>query len=122
MGVHRGFWRLGFAVIRRGQVVLCVLAGDYGKPPPGVVVQSNLFNPTHGSVVFAPITSHLIDAPLFRIPLNPTKTNGLSRESQIMTDKITAIRVDRVRKAIGRLNRSEIRALNDALRLWLNLD
>ena len=35
---------------RRGDVVICVLSGDYGKPRPAVVVQSDLFNPTHASI------------------------------------------------------------------------
>jgi mRNA-degrading endonuclease toxin of MazEF toxin-antitoxin module len=35
---------------QRGDVVVCVLSGDYGKPRPAVVVQSDVFNPTHASV------------------------------------------------------------------------
>lgn len=34
--------------IYRGDVVVCVSQGDYGKPRPAIVVQSDLFNPTHG--------------------------------------------------------------------------
>jgi mRNA interferase MazF len=29
--------------VKRGDVVVCTLAGDYGKPRPAVVVQSDLF-------------------------------------------------------------------------------
>ena len=35
------------------------------KPRPAVVVQSNLFNGTHSSVVVCPIAGHLEDAPFF---------------------------------------------------------
>lgn len=35
---------------QRGEIVVCVLSGDYGKPRPAVVVQSDLFNPTHASI------------------------------------------------------------------------
>src|ERR1017187_6373104 len=55
--------------IMRGDVVVCAAPGDYGKPRPAVVVQSDLFNGTHASVVVCLITSHLEDAPLFRIPI-----------------------------------------------------
>ena len=66
--------------ITRGDVVLVVAPGDYGKPRPAVVVQSDLFNPTHASVVVCPVTSDLIDAPLFGSPSAPgpaTGSNGI---------------------------------------------
>ncbi|MEM8868009.1 MAG: type II toxin-antitoxin system PemK/MazF family toxin, partial [Verrucomicrobiota bacterium] len=47
--------------IARGDVVLCVVAGDYGKPRPALVTQSNLFNEAHPSLALLPITSHLIE-------------------------------------------------------------
>ena len=31
-------------LIKRGDIVTCALSGDYGKPRPAVVVQSDLFN------------------------------------------------------------------------------
>ena len=37
--------------ISRGDVVISSSPGDYGKPRPAVVVQSDLFNPTHPYVV-----------------------------------------------------------------------
>ena len=33
-------------LIKRGDIVTCALSGDYGKPRPAVVVQSDLFNKT----------------------------------------------------------------------------
>ncbi len=33
--------------LERGDIVVCNLQGDYGKPRPAVIVQSNLFNETH---------------------------------------------------------------------------
>ena len=34
-------------MVRRGDVVIAVFSGDYGKPRPAVVVQTDLANPTH---------------------------------------------------------------------------
>ena len=52
----------------RGAIVVVSARGDYtGKPRPALVVQSDLFNPTHASVTICPITSDCMDAPLFRI-------------------------------------------------------
>jgi len=81
-------------------MVVCALAGDYGKPRPAVVVQSDLFNPTHASVVVCLVTSHLVDAPLFRLDVPADSDTGLVKESQVMVDKITAIRADRIQSCI----------------------
>ena len=109
------------AVVRR-DVVVVVAPGDYGKPRPAAVVQSDLFNSTHASVVVCPITSDPIDAPLFRLPVSPSSSNGLKRESQLMVDKLLALRSDRIRRRIGALKPAEVRLLDRALRLWLALD
>ena len=45
--------------IKRGDVVLCAAPGNYGKPRPAIVVQSDLFNPTHSSITLCPVTSDL---------------------------------------------------------------
>jgi len=106
---------------QRGDVVVCVLAGDYGKPRPAVVVQSDLFNPTHASVTVCPITSEKSAAPLFRLPLRAGR-HGLRQTSWIMADKITSIRRERISRKIGSLEAPETRALDEALQRWLSLD
>lgn len=108
--------------VRRGDVFIAVLTGDYGKPRPVAVVQSDAFNPTHSSIVVCPITSHLVESPLFRLTLSPDPGNGLKAESQIMVDKLVALRSDRLRKRIGMLRPSALQDLDRALRGWLALD
>ena len=107
--------------MKRGEVVLCVITGDYGKPRPAVVVQSDLYNSSHASVVVLPITSHLVNAPLFRVDLKPGKQNGLKKDSQVMVDKVTAIRRDRIRESIGRLSPEAIGRIEESLRQFLDL-
>lgn len=109
------------AVIHRGDIVICALAGDYGKPRPAVVVQSDLFNPTHASITVCPVTSHRLDAPLFRLPLPANSKTGLEKVSQIMVDKIVAIRSDKVSQKIGALNAKQQTVLDKAAKLWLGL-
>ena len=89
--------------ITRGAVVVVALSGDYGKPRPAVVVQSDLFNETHGSISVVPATTTLIDAPLFRLTVQPSAFNGLGAQSQLMIDKVTAVRRDRISRTIGSL-------------------
>jgi mRNA interferase MazF len=94
---------------------------DFGKPRPALVVQSDIFNPTHASIVICPITSHMVDAPLFRLTISPSQENGLKTESQIMVDKITAINRERIGKRIGRLIDAELAEVDRALLLWLGI-
>jgi len=108
-------------LIERGDIVICALSGDYGKPRPAVVIQSDLFNPTHHSITLCPITSHLIDAPLFRISLTPNKLTGITLASQIMIDKVTTIKSEKITKKTGKISSEEMQKLNDALKLWLSI-
>ena len=107
--------------IKRGDVVVCAAPGDYGKPRPAVVVQSDLFNGTHASVVVCLITNHLEDAPLFRIPIAAGIASGLKRDSQVMVDKVLAIPRNKITGRAGALPGSALNEVDQALRLWLDL-
>ncbi len=106
---------------RRGDVVVCVLAGDYGKPRPAVVVQSDLFNETHASVAVCPISSDVSGLSLFRVAVAASESSGLRKDSEVMVDKITAARRLRVGRQIGRLSGPQMSLVNQALRTWLDL-
>jgi mRNA interferase MazF len=108
-------------MVKRGDVVIAVFSGDYGKPRPAVVVQTDLANPTHSSLVLCPITSHLENAPLFRLEVTPSPENSLEKPCQIMVDKITTVPKDKVRQVIGRLDEDTMIRVNRSLALWLGL-
>jgi mRNA interferase MazF len=107
--------------VKRGDIVLAVARGDYGKPRPAVIVQSDLFNPTHASVLVCLLTSELVEAPLFRLTLSPSPVNGLEQVSQIMVDKLLALPRTRVRGRIGALDHATLQGLNRSLALLLGL-
>lgn len=107
--------------MKRGDVVVVALSGDYGKPRPALVVQSDLFNETHASVTLAPVTSTIVDAPLFRLTLEPSSGTGLRSVSQIMVDKVTTVKRDKVGKAIGRIGDETMLRVNRAIALWFGL-
>jgi mRNA interferase MazF len=107
--------------VKRGDIVLAVARGDYGKPRPAVIVQSDLFNGTHASLLVCLLTSDLLDAPLFRLTLAPTPANGLREPSQIMVDKLLALPRDRIRERIGTAGDETMLRLNRALALMLGL-
>ena len=107
----------------RGAIVVVATKGAYtGKPRPALVMQSDVFNPTHASVTVCPITSDCVDAPLFRIPLPPGSRTGLQAPSQVMVDKIVSVPRSAVADAVGRCDEQEIIAVEGALRHWLALD
>ena len=107
--------------ISRGDVVINSTPGDNGKPRPALALQSDLFNPTHPSIVICPITSQLGNAPSFRLPLRPSPGNGLKTESQVMVDKVTSVRQDHIGKRAGRISEAEAAEVDRALTLWLDL-
>jgi mRNA interferase MazF len=82
--------------MRRGDLVTVAAAGDYGKPRPAVIVQTDAFPETHASVVVCQMTSELSNAPDFRVTVDPSETNGLRARSQVMVDKPVTIRRERV--------------------------
>ncbi len=101
--------------MQRGDLVTVAAAGDYGKPRPAVVVQSDAFPDSHASVVVCQLTSDLADAPDFRVIIQPKPENGLRQTSQVMADKPVTIRRERVGQKIGRLGDQDMARLGIAL-------
>jgi mRNA interferase MazF len=109
--------------MKRGTIVVVSARGACtGKPRPALVVQSDLFNPTHASVTLCPITSKCVDAPLFRLTLPPGSRTGLKAVSQVMIDKVVSVPRGAVSGEIGECDLREIEAVEDGLRRWLALD
>ena len=106
--------------MRRGDVVTIVLPGAYGKPRPGLVIQSDLFDAL-GSVTVLPVTSELRAAPLLRIPVEPAAGNGLQKKSQVMVDKAQTVPRDKVGSTIGRLDQDTLVAVDRALATFLGV-
>jgi mRNA interferase MazF len=107
--------------MRRGDVVIVAAAGDYGKPRPAVIVQTDAFPETSASVVICQLTSELVEAPDFRITIDPSESNGLRARSQIMADKPVTVRRARIGQSIGRLNEADLGRLNAALAFVMGL-
>jgi len=97
------------------------MPGDYGKLRPALVVQSDLFNDTHASITVAPVTGTIVDTPLFRVTVEPSRRNGLRLVSQIMVDKVTTVRRQRLGQTIGRLEEDVMLRVSRALALWFGI-
>jgi len=107
--------------LKRGDVVVVALPGDYGKPRPALIIQSDLFNETHASITVVPVTSTIVDAPLFRLTVEPSRGNGLRSLSQLMIDKVTTVSRTRIIQSIGRLEDDLMVRVSRALALWVGI-
>jgi len=107
--------------LRRGQFVSVVLAGDFGKPRPALIVQSDEFLDL-GSLVVCPLTSDLReDARNLRINVMPSTRNGLRKKSQIAIDKIDVLLMSKVGQIIGEADDDLMLRVSRALAVFLGI-
>jgi mRNA interferase MazF len=118
---HRPRRSPGLEVIRGDIVVVATKGAHTGKPRPALVVQDDLFNDVHASVTLCPISSEVIDAPLFRVSLPVGPRTSLQAPSQVMVDKIVSVPRESIGRTIGRCTASEMETIDAALRRWLSL-
>jgi mRNA interferase MazF len=107
--------------VKRGEVWTAAGGMDYaGKPRPIVIVQDDRFDAT-SSITICAFTSDPTDAPLFRIAVEPSETNGLKTTSRLMVDKTTTMQKLKLGRRIGRLADDDMLRLNRALMIFLGL-
>lgn len=100
--------------MRRGDIVTIAAPGDYGKPRPAVVIQSDNLGETE-SVLVCLVTSTRREAPVYRLDVPQGAITGLRMPSQIMADKILTVRRTKCSAPIGRLDAAMIQTLNRML-------
>lgn len=106
--------------MRRGDLVTVAMQGDYGKPRPALVIQSNLFA-DHPSVTILPLTSELRETPIFRVRILPDQTNGLRVPSDVMIDKLHTVAREKIRETIGPINVEHLIEIERAVAVWLGI-
>lgn len=99
--------------MQRGDLVTVSLQGDYGKPRPALIVQSDLLTDLE-SVVLCPVTSDLRNA-AFRVTVEPNPANGLRALSQVMVDKLSTLPRTKISEPFGRLDDERMKAIDRAL-------
>lgn len=107
--------------MRRGEIWTVAGGKDYAaKPRPAVIIQGDHFDATL-SVTLCAFTTDPTEAPLFRIPVEPSEENGLDAPSRLMVDKITTVHKDKLGSQIGRLDDETVVRLNRAILVFLGL-
>ncbi len=106
--------------MKRGELVTVAMPGDFGKPRPALVIQSDRFGHT-GTVTVLLLSGTLVDAPLLRPTVQPSPQNGLRKVSQVMVDKAMSVKRDRLGPPFGRLDDESMLAVTRSLAVFLGL-
>ena len=106
--------------VKRGDIIL-VAHADRGKPRPAMVVQADEFNENALTILVCPLTSDITEKLALRpiVPADPG--TGLRERSQIMTDRMLALRSTRIRGVLGSLDPNTMDQLDRALLVVLGL-
>lgn len=107
--------------MKRGEIWTVAAGQGYaGKPRPVVILQDDRFSGT-ASVTICAFTTDATDAPLFRLPMKPSETNGLKVACRLMVDKITTVPRAKIGTRIGRLEDEDMVRLNRAVLVFLGM-
>ena len=107
--------------MKRGEVWTAAGGKDYaGKPRPVVILQDDRFDMTDSITVCA-FTTDPTDAPLFRLPVEPSPGNGLRAVCRLMVDKITTVPKARTGVQLGSLAHGDIVRLDRAVLVFLGI-
>jgi mRNA interferase MazF len=106
--------------MNRGDFVTLAMQGDFGKPRPALVIQSDQFN-EHASVTVLLVSSTLVAAPLFRVTVQPDEKNGLQKPSQVMVDKAMTVKRDKLSAAFGAASDEVMLEIGRCLAVFLGI-
>jgi mRNA interferase MazF len=112
-----------FTTPRRGDIWMIDLDPAFGheiqKTRPCVVVTNDHYNANNWVVLVVPLTSQTT-ARYDQVLVLPPE-GGLRKPSVTLPDQLTAIDRSRMRRRLGRLTPSKILAIDESLRLVLDL-
>lgn len=106
--------------MRRGDIVVGSASGEYGKPRPYVIVQSDTLGEAPPSYLACPVTSD-VQGHVFRLSIAPSETSGLRTPSEVMVEKLVALESARFRSVIGRCTEEQMEQLDARLTFVLGL-
>jgi mRNA interferase MazF len=107
--------------VKRGEIWTVAGGKDYaGKPRPVVILQDDRFDMTD-SVTVCAFTIDATDAPLFRLLIKSSETNGLRADCRLMVDKVTTVPKTKIGAQVGRLADEDMVRLNRAVLVFLGI-
>ena len=107
--------------MKRGEIWTAAAGTGYvGKPRPVAIVQDDRFDVTE-SVTVCAFTTDPVDAPLFRLRIEPNDVNGLREPCSLMVDKVTTVPRSKLGERVGRLSDEEMVRLGRAILVFFGL-
>jgi mRNA interferase MazF len=107
--------------VKRGEIWTVAGGADYSaKPRPVVILQDDRFDRTD-SVTVCAFTTDPTDAPLFRLLIKPSESNGLRAEYRLMVDKVTTVPKAKLGVRVGQLADRDMLRLNRAVLVFLGI-
>lgn len=106
--------------LTRGDIVTVAPPGEFGKPRPAIVIQSDFFAQTETVVVLL-ITSELRDLPLIRVSIETDQFSGLNKPSQIMLDKIMTVKREKIGTVFGKITKDKLLDIEIKLAVFLGI-
>jgi mRNA interferase MazF len=107
--------------MKRGDIVTVVIQGEFRKPRPAVVIESDRLPPTDTVLVCLMTSTLQDDAPYRRHRVEPSAANGLRIISEIMVDKVLAVRRGKCGQCIGALEKPALQELTRKVGLVIGL-
>ena len=104
--------------MKRGDLITVALAGDYGKPRPAVIVQSNSYRHLY-SVTVLLLTSTIDSREMCRVVILPSIENGLRETSQVMVEKAATLPRTKAGRRIGQLSAGDMANVDRELAAFL---
>jgi mRNA interferase MazF len=101
--------------VKRGEIWTVAGGNDYAG-----ILQDDRFDMTN-SVTVCAFTTDPTDAPLFRLPIEPSQGNGRRAVCRLMVDRITTVPKAKVGARVGRLADEDMVRLNRALLVFLGI-
>ncbi len=95
---------------------------ETGKIRPVIIVQTDLLNREHPSIVICPITTNIkSESEILRVHLKKS-TFGLNENCDIMIDQVRAIDNKRLLKKVGEVDSEIAERVRENLKIILDLD
>ncbi|KXG86877.1 type II toxin-antitoxin system PemK/MazF family toxin [Agrobacterium bohemicum] len=106
--------------MRRGDLVTVAVSGDFGKPRPALIIQSDYFSET-ATVTVLLLSGTLVEAPFIRLTVQPSPQNGLTKPSQVMVDKSMTVLRHKLGPVFGRLDDDMMLSITRSLAIFVGI-
>ena len=122
-----GVWLLKMAniVVKRGEIFYAdlspVIGSEQGGIRPVIIIQNDIGNRYSPTVIIAAITSQINKA---KLPIHveiSSEEYGLNRDSVVLLEQIRTLDKRRLKEKIGHMTESDMKKVDKALAISLNL-